>query len=497
MLVGRVVERERGFIKIKLDVKVNVGDQLQVWVSVGGRENFTLTDMFIDDKKASCADKGQIIKIAFGQKVSINDRVFRTLDTALMQKAQNFFADDNLVLPVDAKVKSSLNQPLIVTFTDDKGFCGVGQSEFLTQTALKHPLTAQTLQKQLERLGDTDFYLRDLTLEIDDNIMVPVSEINKARRQAIDNLTSARLDAFLTRAKSANNSVYMPIKIEAQNFKTKLSVHVDSFTKVNVALEAGADIIIFGGDSYNHKSLSFDDFQKAKNLIIKNGKQLFLATGRITNQQQHLYLQKLQEDFSSLQPDGVLISSLAAFEQFKDSGLDLWLDYSLNIFNFVAVDFWHKQKASGITTSLELTLMQILALKEKSSLPLECIVHGHSEMMVTKYCAIGSLLSKGKTCSAPCQKSKYFFKDRMDELFPLVTDQFCNMHILNAKELCLVEDVYKLKEAGIARVRIDARYMHGDKIMQIVSMYRKALDGNEYENVCRGITKGHYFRGVM
>ena len=86
-------------------------------------------------------------------------------------------------------------------------------------------------------------------------------------------------------------------------------------------------------------------------------------------------------------------------------------------------------------------------------------------------------------------------RDRKSAIFPVVTDQFCRMHILNSKPLSMLPHVKTLAEAGVNSLRIDGRFLSTRELDKIVKSYRAALDGEELEEDF-DFTRGHYFRGV-
>ena len=106
----------------------------------------------------------------------------------------------------------------------------------------------------------------------------------------------------------------------------------------------------------------------------------------------------------------------------------------------------------------------------------------------------------------PCVKGRYFLKDRKDVLFPLVTDQFCHMHVLNSRPLSMLPHAAAFGPVGIARIRIEGKSMAAEEIAQTVAAYRSVLAMKEQERADQAeriahlegenITRGHYFRGV-
>lgn len=98
---------------------------------------------------------------------------------------------------MDVQVYAHLGQPMRITVKDAEGNTGIGATDFIVETARKHALDEAAIRKQVDRLGNTEFSLSSLTLDIEPNIMVPMSEINEARRKAVEALTKQRLDTFL------------------------------------------------------------------------------------------------------------------------------------------------------------------------------------------------------------------------------------------------------------------------------------------------------------
>ncbi len=495
--IGRVVAYDQSsqLIAIKLEEDLHIDDGIEIWVSVGGRGSATVKELFLDGQAVLAAPAGRTVQIRFPYGVSLNDRVFRTFDSELMEYAQSFFGIENKrFIPVQAEVQAYTGQPLKIVFTDEDGNRGEGETEFFTEAARKHPLTEESIKKQVERLGNTDFCLAALSVKLDDNVMVPVSEINEARRKAIEQLKAARLRAFLpAREKSRGVLPALAKGNDKYSGKTLLSVHVDSLDKAAAVLEAGADVLLFGGETYNHMSLGEKDYREAAAMARAAGRQVYFATPRIVREEESAAMGEHLASLAGCKPGGVLVGNLGVWQQAQGQGMFLWPDYSLNVFNSWTLDFWRDRGAAGATLSPELTFPQIERLRKKDILPLECLVHGRTEMMVSEYCAPGSLLG-----NAVCQDGRYFLEDRKKERFPLVTDQFCRMHILNAKELCLLDSVDRFRDMGMARIRIDARYMDAKEAAMLTADYRAALDGRsvssaKYEN----ITRGHYFRGVV
>lgn len=504
VLIGRVakLDKQRNKAVIKLDKELHLGDGLEFWVSVGGRVGTTVTEMLAKGQSVQSAGVGEQVTIDVPNGVRLNDRVFRTLDSRLMSYAQQFFGPDaKKRIPVKALVTAKLGEPMTVVLKDDEGNIGYGVTDFIVEAARKRALDDAVVRKQIDRLGTTEYYLESLIFEHDENVMVPMSEMNEARRMACEALDKARLERFAPPRKRVSRVTeqLVPSAHKSRHNEAVLTVHCDSVKKVNVALQAGAERILFGGDCFNHQLPTEADYTKVAQLVHKEGRELAFATPRIVKEAQLGYFDKLFALWETLAPDYVYINNNGLWPLAQKYELNLVADISLNLFNSQTLQFWGEQGAQGAVLSAELTMAQVEHLASVSPLPLECMIQGRLEMMVSEYCVGGSFLGeldKG-ACRFNCAE-KLYLGDRKDARFPIATDQFCRMHILNAHELSMVANVQHMQEIGVASLRIDGREYETGRLGELIALYRKVLGGAmETPENLPGTTRGHYFRGVM
>jgi putative protease len=509
--VGRVVayDAKKKLVTMRLDERMQVGDIIDIWVKVGGRVNTTIQTMTMNGKEVVSADKGAEVTFAVPSHVRVSDRAFKVYDAALMERAKTFYAGGAPVrrVGVAAEVFVSEGQPLTLTLRDADGNIGVGQTDFLAEAARKRPLSAETVQKQLERLGTTMFALDSLDFDCEGELMVPVSELNEVRRRAVAQLEEARLAPYVR--ESAPYRTLPKLSRNDKETKPLLSVHTDTIEKVETAYKNGADVVLFGGENFAHKAITHSDYEEAVRLAKTYGKKIIFATPRIAKQWQMKAIEEELRLFNKLGGDGVSVGNLGVMALAQEiSELPIHADFSLNIYNAYAVDYLKEQGISSVTLSPELNFGQVERLVRRATLPTECIVHGHLPLMVSEYCVLGSFLGDidKKPCSQVCTKQKYYLQDRMSERFPIVTDQFCRMHILNTKELSMLPHVERFGEIGVSRIRIEGKYMAPKELADLVRRYRLLLDaGNsltereltQWAHEKENITRGHYFRGVL
>jgi len=266
-------------------------------------------------------------------------------------------------------------------------------------------------------------------------------------------------------------------------------------------LDGGADWILFGGDRYSSKDVTFTDYETAAKLTKGAGRHIAFATPRIVKEGQLAFFSKFLQQAEACGIDLLYVHNSGIWQLAKELELKtpLWADMSLNTYNTQSLQFWKEAGAAGATLSVELNMGQLAHLAKVSPLSLECLVQGPIEMMVSEYCAGGSFLGhldKG-TCTFQC-KEEIFLHDRKDANFRLAGDQFCRMHVLNSQDLSVLGGLQELRAMGIARLRIDGRTYSPEQVKSLVKKYRETLEfsGEAVENL-PGTTRGHYYRGVL
>ena len=473
VLIGRVVEVARDKITLKLSEKISAGDQVEIWVKVGGRVTFTVEDFEMRGELCT-------IKIPSTRGVRVHDRAFKIFDAELTAEARKFFSGAPVrKIFVAAQVEAKIGEPLTLKMTDADGNFATAQTNSRAARAVNRPLTLETLKNQIGRLGNSIFALEKISANVEENLMIPLSELNDVRRRAVEQLEVQRLKKF-TREKISVPAT-KTLTTDHQSPTTKLVAHVDTLEKVKAALDAGADEILFGGETFTN--LPVKNISEAIELVHARGKKISWATPRL-----------VREDESFTVPaavDAVYVHNLATLSLAKKiSAAPIRTDFSLHVFNSATISFLKNLGVEGVTLSPELNLAQVKSLAKKSCLPVECIVHGRQELMISAYCVLGSFLGglDKKNCPHICRTKNFFLRDRKGELFPVVTDQFCRMHILNAKTLSMIEQ--RASFEGVARLRVDCRALNAKETAQIVHAYK--FGGAEIEN----FTRGHFFRGV-
>lgn len=514
LLIGRVTayDWDRRIVTVKLSGRLGLGDQVDFWVKVGGRVTATISAL--TDAKGRAVEEGQAgdtVSFAIPSAVRDHDRVFKVYDARLMERAKETYASGAPVrrIPVAIEVRAAVGEPLTVTFCDAEGHRGEGRTDFIGEPARKRPLSEEIIRKQVSRLGTSVYEMKSLHCDIEGEVMVPMSEINEARRKAVEALDALRLREIEAREHRPEPKFTDRIARPTPK-KAHFLVAVDTLGKAEAALAAGADGILFGGESYEHRVIAPEEYERAWQMAREAGARIDFNTPRIVHDGQQKHVERLLAAFAAFPPDAVHVHNIAMLALVRRlTDFAIHADYSLISYNKQTLAFLKDYGASGATLSPELTAKEIRQLAKESPLPLTCIVHGRLELMVSNYCVTGSFLGgcgEGP-CTQPCTRGHFALKDRKDALFPLAMDQFCHMHVLNSKVLSMMPHAMKFRAAGIETMQIEAKAMGEKEIAAIVKAYRKAMAFPEepaeaqlswiHEQEGKDITRGHYFRGVL
>ena len=516
LLIGRVLRYDdaRRRVWVKLSDALHEGDEVDFWVKVGGRVTATIHGMEDNRQtKLTSAAAGDEISFPLASFVREHDRVFRVFDARLMETARSLFNSGAPVrrIPVDVKVRAAVGEPFRITLTSADGFSAEASSDFIGEAAKKRPLTGEVIRKQLSRLGTTVYSLGNLAISLVGEVMVPVSEINETRRRAVEQLDARRLEPYERPAAPAAEPMRRP-PLQPSEPRAQLIVSVDTAVKAKAALQAGADGVLFGGESYSHEVIPAAAYHEVWQMARQLGRSIYFNTPRIIRDNAMKAFMQLMDDFRAFPPDEVYVHNIASLFLLREqTPFLLHTDFSLIAYNHLTLSAFKELGVQSATLSPELNFSQIEAMAARRPLPLECIVHGRLELMVSDYCVAGSFLGDvgGGRCSQPCRQRavEYALKDRKEECFPLVMDQFCHMHVLNAKTLSLLPHAMRFAPLGISRIRIEAKAMDAEALRRLIPAYREFMnlpadltpEQKERSQTIEGrdITRGHYFRGVL
>ena len=393
----------------------------------------------------------------------------------------------------------------------DSGLSVTVTNEYVPAIANKVPTSLEKVTEQLGRLGNTLFRLSYVDIP-DGPYMWPASVLNALRRDAVTALETALITHHVESWQALQVTSDVDYDFKAQHelsYDTcpMISARVDEIEGVKAAISGGAQKIVFGGDRLSRTPYALSVYDEVACLCAQSDVICTFATPRVVKDDEVEAYKHTLEAIVQARPDSISIhvpQALLWLRELEYTGA-IEADTGLNIFNTPTLHFWEQLHISCVNPSQELTLKQITELAKHSHVPIETMIHGYTEMMISEYCAIASFVGTGSkvNCPMPCVKESYSLKDRKGEIFPIRTDPYCRMHIMNSHEMDMRAYVPMLLQKGISILRVDGRHMKPSYVKDIVSRYVGIATGTmeappkKIDSQGESITRGHYFRGIL
>lgn len=427
-----------------------------------------------------------------------------------IEAEHSVLAHFNRKIPVYAYLDGQEGTEVSCTLMTENGETITVKNEYKLQKANNKPTSIEKVTEQIGRMGNTVFVLQSVSIP-EGPFMWPASVLNQLRRDAVVAMENLLLKQYLQKRKPLPNYDTIETKTlkNSSNMKVsepKITVQVDEIDGVKAAIAAGADNIIFGGDRLQRIPYQNSVYKEFVRLCKAANVTSIIATPRIVKADEEKQYKNTFRTMLESGPDAISIHFLGALlwiKEFEYTG-KVYGDISLNTFNAIALKTLASYGISKVTLSEEMTMTQIRQLQQSvKSCPIsiEVVVQGKIEMMISEYCVINAFADSGNknNCSMPCLKQQYSLKDRKGELFPLRTDPYCRMHIMNSRELDMRPYIEELKKTKVNSIRIEASQTKPEYIKNIIKQYKGLLDGSisDVPKTGEGITRGHYFKGIL
>lgn len=185
---------------------------------------------------------------------------------------------------------------------------------------------------------------------------------------------------------------------------------------------------------------------------------------------------------NNLRPDAIILSDMGVFDlAFKYApNIPIHISTQANITNCASSSFWERLGAKRLILSRELSIDEIKEIRETVSIELECFVHGSICISYSGRCYMSSFLANRSANSGQCTNScrwNYTLMEekRQGEFFP-VYENDKGTFILSSRDLCMINHLDKLADAGINSFKIEGRIKGINYLAGVVKVYRDAID---------------------
>lgn len=367
----------------------------------------------------------------------------------------------------------------------------------LVQKAQKQPMTRETILDKMQKTGNTPFVFETLTLEMEEDIFIPVGALNQLRRDGLEQLEQQILGSFRRSLKkeekkeTKQESVSFSRQTRQQNqtsrkWQPELRVLVENREQFFAAL-----------NQPEVRRIYMDIFQVTAHdieQVRETGKQLYLALPYILRKHTAEELKQIVMSYMEKNPDGYLarnFEEISFLLKLGIKGSQIQTDYGVYVFSNESRKALEEWGIEHFTLPVELNRNELLKLSLENG---EMTLYGHQPLMISAQCLRKN--TKG------CDKTPgiFYLKDRYGKMFPVKNVcRECYNIIYNTSPLVLLHQQKIIEELAPEAVRLHFTIENQKETEQIFSLYRQAFLEKQKilpEQYFKDYTNGHLKRGV-
>ena len=273
--------------------------------------------------------------------------------------------------------------------------------------------------------------------------------------------------------------------------KIELLAPAGNLEKLKMAILYGADAVYIGGQRFGLRA-SADNFspeqmKEGVEFAHNRGARVYVTVNIIPHNHDLVGLPQYIKQLEGIGVDAIIVSDPGIFSIAREVSPDMEIHISTqaNNTNYKSAEFWYKLGAKRVVVARELSFGEIREIKDKTpqGLDIEAFVHGAMCISYSGRCLLSSYMtgrdSNKGACSHPCRwKYSLVEEKRPGEYYPVYEDER-GTYIFNSKDLCMIEHIPQLIEAGIYSFKLEGRMKSSFYVATVVSAYRKAID--EYQ----------------
>lgn len=261
-----------------------------------------------------------------------------------------------------------------------------------------------------------------------------------------------------------------------------------SLPVLKTAVYYGADAVYIGGEAFslrsNAKNFSLEDMKEGIEFAHEHGVKVYVTANILAHNSDLDEAEKYFEELKKIKPDALIISDPGIFEVAKRivPEIEIHISTQANNTNYGTYRFWHSLGAKRVVSARELSLAEIKELREKipADMEIESFIHGAMCISYSGRCLLSAFMT-GRSgnmgdCTHPCRwKYNLLEETRPGEYMPVFENER-GTYIFNSKDLCMVEHIPEMIEAGIDSFKIEGRMKSALYVASVGRTYRTAID---------------------
>ncbi len=256
--------------------------------------------------------------------------------------------------------------------------------------------------------------------------------------------------------------------------------------RLEYALAYGADAVYMAGSRYSLRAFADnfepDELKRALELVHSKGKKAYITVNIYAHNSDIDGMEDYFRFLYDIGADAVLVSDMGVLEAAKKGAPELPVHISTqaNVTNYAAARFFCNAGAERIVLARELSIEEIALIHQKvPQAELEAFVHGAACISYSGRCLLSDYLTgrsanQGK-CAQPCRWGYELVPQGRADSFPIAQDER-GTYILNSKDLCMIDHLGELADAGVTSFKIEGRMKTAYYTAAVTNAYRRAID---------------------
>lgn len=448
-----------------------------------GKENYT----FGQEVKAGASYSFVSRK---NQNLKKGQILSRTRNEALLCEVRDQLITGTPKEPVEGELILTKGNPSILRLTCRNITAeAVGEA---AQEALSQPVLKERIEKQIAKFGNTGFELKKLEIQMENDLFIPMQNLNELRRDAIKCLEEKIAEQYMRTSEKEFSKA--PLAKETGREKTEITrifVYAESIKQVEAVLEfSEIERIYLDCTAFREAWKNREQHQIVKK-VHDSGKKIYFAMPYIFRKDTKEKYQENIEIFLEAGYDGVLIRNFESYEFLQDHQIDLpiVLDFNLYQFNHYAEKFWKKQNVESAAAPLELNERE---LSQTGMDDKELLVYGYIPVMISAQCITKT--SGRCTHRQGIQK----MKDRMQKEFAVKNCcDYCYNIMYNCAPTVLLGDRETIERLHPEALRLAFTTESEQQTKDVAKLYLDTFLKKDTKATYQGeFTRGHFRRGI-
>lgn len=278
--------------------------------------------------------------------------------------------------------------------------------------------------------------------------------------------------------------------------KPELLAPAGDMERLEFAINYGADAVYLGGKSFgmraNPSNFTFEQLKRATDFAHSKGVKVYLTANIVAHNNDIEEYEEFIKNAYDCNIDAAIISDIGIMSLTKRivPDLDIHVSTQAGVANYVTANELYNMGAKRVVLAREVPLDEIKQIRDKTpdDLEIEAFAHGAMCVSFSGRCLLSSYLTGRDAnhgeCAQPCRWGYYLMEEKRPNQYFKVFEDERGSYILNAKDLCMIEHIDKLVDAGVTSIKIEGRAKSSYYVSVVTNAYRHAIDAFMRNETC-------------